>query len=48
MEAESRLPRSEVAPAAGDGDIVDRVLRACRGDKAVAAKVLGIDISVLG
>jgi hypothetical protein len=24
------------------------VLRACRGDKAVAAKVLGIDAAVLG
>jgi DNA-binding NtrC family response regulator len=27
---------------------IDRVLRACRGDKAVAAKVLGIDASALG
>jgi two-component system, NtrC family, response regulator HydG len=27
---------------------IDRVLRACRGDKAVAAKVLGIDVSILG
>jgi DNA-binding NtrC family response regulator len=27
---------------------IDRVLRACRGDKAVAAKVLGIDAAVLG
>jgi DNA-binding NtrC family response regulator len=27
---------------------VDRVLHACRGDKAVAAKVLGVDLSRLG
>jgi len=33
MDAESRLPRSEVAPAAGDGDIVDRVLRAWRQER---------------
>jgi len=27
---------------------MDRVLHACRGDKAVAAKVLGVDVSKLG
>jgi DNA-binding protein Fis len=27
---------------------MDRVLQACQGDKAVAAKVLGIDLAKLG
>ena len=27
---------------------IDRVLQACRGDKAAAAKVLGVDVSRLG
>ena len=27
---------------------IDRVLHACRGDKAVAAKVLGVDVSRIG
>jgi hypothetical protein len=41
-------PTLEEYLAGQERQYMDRVVHACRGDKAVAAKVLGVDIARLG